>query len=137
MGNDDHLLIETREPNLGKGMHRLHGAYAQTFNRTHGKSGHVFDRRYGANLVESDVELWVVTNYIAANPVVAGLCATPEAWPWSSHTSVSLCRPDPCVDKARLFSSFGSMSDVPYDRYRDYIAASSMRAELTRSFQRH
>ena len=29
MGNHVHLLIETREPNLGAGMHRLHGSYAQ------------------------------------------------------------------------------------------------------------
>src|SRR4051794_15735551 len=33
MGNHVHLLIETRVPNLGAGMHRLHGPYAQYFNR--------------------------------------------------------------------------------------------------------
>ena len=125
MGNHVHLLIETPEPNLGKGMHRLHGAYAQTFNRRHGKSGHVFDRRYGANRVESDVELWVIASYIAANPVVAGLCATPEAWPWSSHASVSRHRPDPCVDKARLAAYFGSMGGDPLDRYLQYVSANT------------
>ena len=125
MGNHVHLLIETPEPNLGKGMHLLHGAYAQTFNRRHAKTGHVFDRRYGANPVESDVELWVIASYIAANPVDAGLCATPEAWPWSSHASVCRRIPDPCVHKARLFSYFGSMGGDPHDRYLQYISADS------------
>src|SRR3954453_14176723 len=32
MGNHMHLLIETPQPNLGRGMQRLHGTYAQGFN---------------------------------------------------------------------------------------------------------
>ncbi len=125
MGNHVHLLIETPTPNLGVGMHRLHGAYAQTFNRRHEKSGHVFDRPYGANLVESDTELWVIAGYIASNPVVAGLSPTPESWPWSSHASVSGRKPDPCVDKGRLFSFFGSMGGDPHRLYLEYVAADS------------
>jgi hypothetical protein len=125
MGNHVHLLIETPEPNLGKGMHRLHGAYAQSFNHRHEKTGHVFDRPYGANLVQSDVELWVIVAYIAANPVVAGLCATPEAWPWSSYASVSRRVPDPCIDKARVYSYFAGMGGDSRKRYLDYVAAAS------------
>ncbi len=40
MGNHMHLIIETVEPNLGVGMHRLQGGYAQYFNRRHGFVGH-------------------------------------------------------------------------------------------------
>jgi REP element-mobilizing transposase RayT len=123
MGNHVHLLIETPTPNLGNGMHRLHGTYAQTFNRRHDQSGHVFDAPYGANLIEDDVELWSIAGYIAANPVAAGLCRTPEAWPWSSHASITQRKPDPCLDKARLFSYFGSMGGDPLRRYLSYVAA--------------
>ena len=42
MDNHVHLLIETPEPNLGSGMQRLHGLYAQSHNERHGRSGHLF-----------------------------------------------------------------------------------------------
>jgi REP element-mobilizing transposase RayT len=131
MGNHLHLLVETPAPNLGSGMHRLHGAYAQTFNRRHRKSGHVFDRPYGANLIETDVELWVIASYIANNPVVAGLSPTPDAWPWSSHASLSARKPDACVDKGRLCWFFGSMGGDPQRRYLEYVTADS-KARLNR-----
>ena len=54
MGNHVHLLIETREPNLGIGMHRLHGGYAQYFNRRHGFVGHLFQDRYEAVTIAND-----------------------------------------------------------------------------------
>ena len=79
MGNHVHLLIETREPNLGAGMHRLHGAYAQWFNRRHGFVGHVFQNRYESVTIENDPQLWVTAAYIARNPVTAGLCASAGA----------------------------------------------------------
>jgi len=42
MGNHYHLLIETPDGNLSKGMRQLNGVYTQHFNRTHGRVGHVF-----------------------------------------------------------------------------------------------
>ena len=65
MGNHMHLLIETPNPNLGRGMQRLHGPYAQAFNRRHSGSGHVFGARFESKLVETDLQLWVTAGYIA------------------------------------------------------------------------
>ena len=73
MGNHMHLLIETREPNLGNGMHRLHGSYAQYFNRRHGHVGHLFQDRYDSVTILDDGQLWMAAAYIARNPVDAGL----------------------------------------------------------------
>src|SRR4051812_18515732 len=64
MGNHVHLLVETRETNLGAGMHRLHGAYAQYVNRRHDHSGHLFKNRYDAVRIETDPQLWVTAAYI-------------------------------------------------------------------------
>ena len=52
MGNHYHLLVETREGNLAKGMRQLNGMYTQRFNREHGRVGHVFQGRYKAILVQ-------------------------------------------------------------------------------------
>jgi hypothetical protein len=70
--------VETVRPDLGAGMQRLHGAYAQRFNGRHAHVGHVFGSRYGAVRVQSDPQLWIVAGYIARNPVEAQLCRRPE-----------------------------------------------------------
>ena len=54
MTNHYHLLIETPEANLARGMRQLNGVYTQRFNRVHGRVGHVFQGRYKAILVERD-----------------------------------------------------------------------------------
>jgi REP element-mobilizing transposase RayT len=123
MGNHMHLLIETPEPNLGAGMQRLHGAFAQAFNRRHAKAGHVFGSRYEAKPVETDAQLWATVRYIVQNPVAAGLCATPEAWAWSSHAAVLDVGASPCLDRPRLLSYFASQGGDPRRRYLEYIEA--------------
>jgi REP element-mobilizing transposase RayT len=42
MDNHVHLLVQTPHADLGRGMQRLHGHYAQTFNARHGRVGHLF-----------------------------------------------------------------------------------------------
>jgi putative transposase len=123
MGNHMHLLIETPEPNLGRGMQRLHGTYGQAFNGRHGGSGHVFGRRFHSKVMENDPQLWVTIGYILRNPVKAGLCSTPEAWPWSSHGALAQNVTPPCVDVPRLYSCFESMGGDPRERYLEFVAA--------------
>jgi REP element-mobilizing transposase RayT len=83
MGTHYHLLVETPEPNLSTGMHQLNGRYATLFNQRHGRVGALFQGRFRAVLLETEEHLAATRDYIAANPVRAGLCAYPEDWPWS------------------------------------------------------
>lgn len=83
MTNHVHLLVKTLEPSLGTGMQDLHGRFAQGFNLRHERVGHLFQSRYGATRIEDDAHMHAATRYIAQNPVEAGLCETPDAWPWS------------------------------------------------------
>jgi hypothetical protein len=46
-------------------------------------SGHLFQGRFGAVRIRTQAQLEAVLDYIALNPVEAGLCRTPEDWPWS------------------------------------------------------
>jgi REP element-mobilizing transposase RayT len=84
MENHIHLLVETPHPNLGKGMQFLHGTYARDFNDRHGRSGHLFQGRYGSVLMKDDNQFQIVKGYIELNPVTAGLCDAAEDWPWSA-----------------------------------------------------
>jgi REP element-mobilizing transposase RayT len=88
MPNHVHLLIETTEPNLGRGMHSLHGLYAQTFNERFARVGHLFQSRFGSRPVHDDLGLMRVAAYIEVNPVAANLCSSPEDWDWSSYRRV-------------------------------------------------
>ncbi len=123
MGNHMHLLIETPQPNLGRGMQRLHGTYAQSFNRRHEKSGHVFDARYKSTSVLNDIQLWVTVAYIACNPVQAGICKLPEEWPWSSHRAISDSMAPSWLDAPRLLDYFAAMGGDPRHRYLDFVDA--------------
>jgi REP element-mobilizing transposase RayT len=123
MGNHMHLLVETREPNLGKGMHRLHGSYAQYFNRRHGHVGHLFQDRFQAVPMASDAQLFMVAAYIARNPVDAGLCETAVDWPWSSHTDLMKGRPPVWLDAERLLAYVGAYGGDGLKRYADLVNA--------------
>ncbi len=85
MGNHYHLLVETPEGNLSKGMRQLNGVYTQYVNRRHGRVGHLFQGRFKGILVQKEAYLLELTRYIVLNPVRAGMVKKPEAWPWSSY----------------------------------------------------
>ena len=64
-----HLVIETHEGNLSKGMRQLNSVYAQKNNRRHRRDRHLFQGRCKAILVESDGYLLELSRYVVLNPV--------------------------------------------------------------------
>jgi REP element-mobilizing transposase RayT len=88
MDNHYHLLVETLQPTLSRGMREVNGVYTQAFNRRHGRVGHVLQGRYKAILVDKDSYLLELSRYIVLNPVRARLCETAADWPWSSYRGV-------------------------------------------------
>jgi REP element-mobilizing transposase RayT len=117
MENHLHLLVETPEPNLGRGMQRLHGDYAHLFNQRHDRVGHLFQGRYGAVAVETDDQLIAVVRYIAANPVEASLCARAEQWRWNSFGLVLHGRAPSWLAVDRLFEYLAADGADPRTRY--------------------
>jgi putative transposase len=89
MDNHYHLLLETPDANLSGAMRHLNGVYSQAFNRWHRRSGHLFEGRFQAQLVDRDSYLRAVCRYIVLNPVRAGLVAHPRQWPWSSYRATA------------------------------------------------
>ena len=88
MSNHYHLVIETPDGNLSKGMRQLHGVYTQASNRRHRRTGHLFEGRYKAILVDADNYLLEVTRYVVLNPVRAGIVEDPGKWSWSSYQAM-------------------------------------------------
>ena len=77
MGNHYHLVIGTPEGNLSKGMRQLNGVYTQISNRRHGRTGHLFQGRYKAILVDKDAYFLEVSRYVVLNAVRAGMVKQP------------------------------------------------------------
>jgi len=127
LGNHMHLLVETPEPNLGDGMRRLHGAYGRWFNDRHRLIGHVFEKRYGSELVRDEDYLFTLVAYIANNPVRAGLCAEPGGWRWSSYAYTLDGTAPPWLDAARLFELVGGAGRKPPRGLETLVAARAER----------
>ncbi|MCL0076475.1 transposase [Dehalococcoidia bacterium] len=89
MTNHYHLLVETIDPTLSRGMRQLNGVYTQTFNRHHDRVGHLFQGRFKAILVEKDAYLLEVCRYVVLNPVRAKLVRSIKDWKWSSYRSTA------------------------------------------------
>ena len=123
MGNHVHLLVETPDPNLGKGMKSLHGRYAQRINQRHGTKGALFESRYGCVLMENDAQLWMTIRYLALNPVKAGLSVDAEAYEWSSYAWVTAQKPPAVIDVQRLLSYLSASGGNPLENYRDLVRA--------------
>jgi len=84
MPNHVHLLATPQiEGGISKMMQYLGRQYVQHVNRTYGRSGTLWERRFLASLVETEC-LLPLYRYIESNPVRAGLVAEPEHYRWSS-----------------------------------------------------
>ena len=93
MGNHYHLMMETPEPNLSRGMRQLNGVYTQKYNWRHQKVGHVFQGRYKAVVIEKESHLLEASRYVVLNPVRAGMVKQARQWRWSSYRATGgLCR---------------------------------------------
>ena len=86
MSNHYHILLQTPDGNLSRGMRHINGVYTQRFNRRHEKEGQLFRGRYKSVLVEEDNHLLEVMRYIHRNPLNAGIVASLNDYQWSSHT---------------------------------------------------
>jgi len=89
MNNHYHLVVDSPRGNLSAAMRYINGVYTQYVNRRHGRTGHVFEGRFVSRLVGDDLYLRTVVQYVAMNPVSAGLVTDPADWTWSSYRATA------------------------------------------------
>ena len=95
MNNHYHLVVRTRRANLSRLMQQLNGVYTQTYNRRHGKVGHLFQGRFKGILVDKDAYLLEVCRYVDLNPLRARMVRDPGNWPWCSYRAHTGRTPPP------------------------------------------
>jgi putative transposase len=122
MNNHYHLLIETPDGNLSKGMRQLNGIYTQRYNRRNKKTGHVFQGRYKAILIQKENHLLEVCRYIVLNPVRARAVTLPKEWKWSSYKATAgLERPHNCLTTDCILEQYGENRKDAEKEYRGFV----------------
>ena len=123
MDNHYHLMIQTPDGNLSKGMRQINGVYTQASNRRHRRVGHLFQGRFKAILVDSDAYLLELSRYVVLNPVRAGMVKKPADWPWSSYrASVGLGPATPWLAVDGLLAQFAKRRSLAQQRYAQFVA---------------
>lgn len=123
MDNHYHLLLETPQPNLARGMRHLNCVYTQAFNRRHHRVGHLFHGRYHALLLEKDPHLLELCRYVVLNLIRAKLVTQPRHWGWSSYRATAGdtdCPPFLTADW--IWAQFGRRVSSAQARYRQFVA---------------
>ena len=122
MDNHYHLLIETPERNLSRGMRHLNGVFTQHFNRRHGRVGHLLQGRFQAILVEKESYLLELCRHVVLNPVRAQLVSRPEEWRWSSYSATAgLKRSSDFLTVTWVLSQFSPKTKEAQRQYREFV----------------
>jgi hypothetical protein len=103
-------------------MRQLNGVYTQRYNRRHRKTGHLFEGRFKAILVQKDNYLLELCRYVVLNPVRAGLIGKPEVWRWSSYQATAGLRKEPdFLITDWILGLFSSKKTVAQRHYRKFV----------------
>jgi putative transposase len=122
MKNHYHLVIETPDGNLSKGMRQLNGVYTQAFNRRHRRVGHLFQGRFKGILVQKESHFLEVCRYVVLNPVRAKSVSRPGEWVWSSYRATAglTARPK-ALTIEEILGHFGRRKSASQKKYRRFV----------------
>jgi putative transposase len=121
MSNHVHLLLETPEGNLSKMMQAFQTSYTVYFNKRHGRTGHVFEQRYKAMLVDKDNYLLQVSRYIHLNAVSAKLAERPQEYRWCSYGSYLKGKGIIGLKTATVLGQLNGSKSRQLQQYREYV----------------
>jgi REP-associated tyrosine transposase len=127
MPNHIHLLIQVDDTPLSRIMLLIASQYARRIQARLETTGHFFERRYHAVVVDTDAYLVTLLCYIHHNPVRACLVRSPDDYRWSSHHAYLGTRVEPWIttefalrmldsDRARALAAYETLMARPLER---------------------
>jgi|GraSoiStandDraft_39_1057311.scaffolds.fasta_scaffold110425_3 REP element-mobilizing transposase RayT len=144
--NHFHLLARTLKPNLSRWMHWLITNYSLWFNRRHHMSGHVFQGRYKAFLVQEGNYLLGLSRYLHLNPVRGRIIGAGDpgkrrdrlrSYRWSSYRGYAgLTKQKDFVTEGLVLGEFGARSNSQKGKvsYRRFVEEGLLR-EIENPFE--
>ncbi len=122
MDDHYHLVVETPDANLSKGMRQLNGVYTQYFNRAYGLIGPLFHGRFKGILLEKETYLLEVCRYVVLNAVGTGKVKSADRYRWSSFRATAGLKKSPdWLHTDWILSCFGQPGRDSEKKYRRYV----------------
>ncbi len=117
-----HAVMQVGDVPLSRIMQNIGFRYTQFINRKYKRSGHLFQGRFKALLIDADSYLLELIRYIHLNPVRAGMVQYPENFIWSSHPSYLGVTPKPPWLTVNLaLEQFAAQPSLAAERFRVFI----------------
>ena len=142
MTNHFHIAVETKEIELWRIMQKILSLYAEEFNHKYNFTGHVFEGRYTACLIENERYFLEVSRYIHLNPVKAQMVRAPQEYDYSSYglfvpRGKKPGKADQIISKlvntSRVLEYFGN---DPNEQYRMFVESRIAHTEQEQMIQK-
>jgi putative transposase len=121
MTNHVHLVMQVGEVPLSRILQNISFRYTRFINQRKNQTGHLFQGRYRALLLDADAYLLELVRYIHNNPVRAGIAKTPDEFPWSSHAVYLENSPVPWLTTDWVLAQFADKKKRATALYRQFI----------------
>jgi REP element-mobilizing transposase RayT len=128
MTNHLHFLMQVGIEPLGRPMRQIAAEFARAMQLKLPTTGHFFERRYHATLVEATDYLFTALRYVHLNPVEAGMSPNAGGYRWSSHHAYAGRRHEPWVTTAFILEKFARHRADAIRAYLEFMAASDEHA---------
>jgi putative transposase len=131
-----HLIATpTSDGALAKMMRKIGGRQTRFFNRKYGRTGTLWNERYGGALLDDERYWYICLRYVELNPYRAHMVAAPEDWPWSSYRFHAFGEPCDWLTPHPLYIRLGATAKARQEAYRAMCAQSLTDEEIDQ--QRH
>jgi REP element-mobilizing transposase RayT len=122
MPNHYHFLVrQDGEFPAGLLFQRVFNTYTKAVNKKYSRTGTLFQGRYRCILLVKTSHLFQLCRYIHANPVKAGLVASPELWPFSNFREWIGTRTGTLCDLDFVRTNFGTPNEY-IEFVQEYLA---------------
>ncbi len=133
MTNHAHFVLKTPRGNLSRFMQRFQTAYTVSYNKRHGRRGHLMQGRFGASIVEEDRYILKLSRYVHLNPVfiranksksMTERTALLRGYKWSSYLGyIGQCKREAFVDYGPVLAMMEGSKRTVKAQYRRFVEA--------------
>jgi len=121
MTNHVHLVLQAGIAPISRPMHAIAAEFARAMQLKLETTGHFFERRYHAALVDTDSYMLELLRYVHRNPVTAGIAASVDDYHWTSHHNYRGTRHDEWVTTNLALSMFAEERARAIKAYRKFV----------------
>ncbi|MFH1479256.1 MAG: transposase [Candidatus Omnitrophota bacterium] len=126
MPNHIHFLLEVYQnpEHLAKYIKLIAQKYTQYINRTHKRTGTLWEGRFRSSLISRDNYLLACNRYIEMNPVRAKIVKDPKDYSWSSYRSkIGEGDGEALIDLDPLYMDLGKDTIARQKNYQNWFKA--------------